>query len=104
VFVITVATTETLAGTRVIALAAAKRRGKRTTRVLVVGSESVTLSAGQTMAVVVALNAAGRRLLSARRSLPVKITIVAGGGTLSVSTRTFRRPRRSHGLLAHSAR
>jgi hypothetical protein len=34
----------------------------------------------------------------------VKITIVAGGETLSVSTRTFRRPRRSHGLLAHSAR
>jgi PKD domain/Carboxypeptidase regulatory-like domain len=70
---------ERLSGGRVTGVAAASRTR---TRVLVVGSATATLRAGQSETVEVALNPAGRRLIAGRGKLPALLEVVAQGRTL----------------------
>jgi hypothetical protein len=66
--------TETLKGGRVIAIDARNHNGMRR-KVLTVGSTSVTLAAGQTRTVRVALNRLGRKLLASRRHLKATMRV-----------------------------
>lgn len=88
---LTLSTTETIRGGRLIALtASADPTTKR--RKLSLGSTVVTLTAGEHRVVRVKLTAAGRRLLARRHRLPatLKIARVAPGGSRqAVHTQTL---------------
>ena len=99
---LTLTVTETFKGHKLVAVSAAAKR-RTTHKLLVLGTASVTLSAGQSKTVHVALNGAGKRLLASRRVL--KTTLRVGEATsaarvTSVSTQlvTFKAPkkRRAH--------
>jgi hypothetical protein len=80
--------TETLRGSRVIALAAAQRTSRRT---ITVGASTVRLSPGQRLTATVALNATGRRLLARRRRLAVRLSVsgtVVGAISASLQSTT----------------
>ena len=66
--------TETVRGGKMIAVSAAEN-GRTQKKVVVLGNTTVTLAANQRRTVRVSLNATGKRLLSTRRSLKVKLTI-----------------------------
>ena len=98
--VLTLTVTEKLRGRKLVAVSARKHT-RIHRKVLVVGSTTVTLSAGQTRTVKVALNRAGRQLLAARHHLKVTLHIVqvlSGRQLLTVSTRTlaFKAPHHRH--------
>jgi len=83
--------TEKLRGRKLIALGARKRM-RIHRKVLVVGSTTVTLSAGQTRTVKVTLNRAGRKLLAAAHHVTVTLhvlQVLSGDQILTVSTRTL---------------
>jgi hypothetical protein len=92
--------TEKFSGRKLVAVSARKHvRIHR--KVLAVGSTTVTLSAGQTRTVKVALNRAGRKLLAAAKHLRVTLHVVqalSAQQLLTVSTRTlaFKAPHHRH--------
>jgi hypothetical protein len=81
--------TETRLGHRIVALSARKRPTKK---VVPVGRTMLTLSAGQSKTVIVALNHTGASLLETHRQLPAKLTISERVGARNVIffTRTLR--------------
>jgi hypothetical protein len=90
--------TETLKGAKLVAVSAKQRKPKTTKRTVVLGTATVTLAAGQREIVHVQLNAAGRRLLSSRHKLSVKLTLTQrqSGRTVTISSQTinFKAPRK----------
>ena len=72
---------EQLRNGRVTAIAATKK-GKTTERTVVIGSATITLSAGQSKTVKISLNAAGKKLLAQQKKLVVQVQIVSEGHTL----------------------
>jgi hypothetical protein len=86
---LTLSVVETLSGHKVIAVSASKHKPKKTKRTVVLGSATVTLTAGQTKTVSVSLNATGRRLLKSRHKLSVKLAASQTGGTTSAFTVKF---------------
>jgi hypothetical protein len=70
----TLTTTETLMRGRPIAVSAA-HHPKRRKRAVVVGRKLVTIPAGSTKAIIIPLNAQGRRLLTRFHKLPVTLTV-----------------------------
>ena len=92
--------TETLRGHKLIAVTA--RTVRKTRKVVVLGSTSVTLGAGQTRTVRIGLGNTGRSLLASRHQLKVtlRITQALGNGrtkTVSTQTVTFKAPKRRRG-------
>ena len=89
----TMTVTETFRGHKLVSITRTKK-SKRTKKVVTVGTASVTLLAGRTQVLSVSLNGTGKRLLSTRRKLPVKLTITqAGTGSsvvISAQTLTFK--------------
>jgi hypothetical protein len=83
--------TETIQGGRTIGVAA--RKTKRHTKVVQVGSAAVTLTAGETKTVSLALNGAGRRLLATYHKLATRLTVTNSGKLLASSTLTFKASR-----------
>jgi len=81
--------TEKLKGGKVVAVGTAAST-KSTTKVVVLGSVTVTLSAGQSRSVQVSLNGAGKLLLAARHSLTVRLSVGQQGRTLSSSNLSFK--------------
>ena len=83
---------QTLKRDRVIALSAAKKWGDASTRT-VVGTRTLTLPAGKSVNERVKLNSTGRRLLSARGKLSVRLTltqsVVSGTAVRASQTITF---------------
>jgi hypothetical protein len=77
---------ETVAGGRVVAVAARARTKHRTVEV---GSLETTLAAGSHRQLKVALNAVGRRLLASRHRLEVHLAVTEGGKLVRGSTLTF---------------
>jgi hypothetical protein len=69
----TLTVVETLRGSKVIAVSAAKSRRKSVT----LGTGKVTLAAGRHASIKIKLNATGRRLLAARHTLRVKLGVAA---------------------------
>jgi hypothetical protein len=56
------------------------------------GSKSATIAPGQTQAVTVPLNAAGKRLLALHHVLVVKLSVIFRGKTVAVYALTLRAP------------
>ena len=75
-----VTVTERLVGGRVTALSA-KRRGKAKskTKIVVIAAGSVTLAAGKTAGLTLALNATGAKLLEAHHKLQALVTVSVAG-------------------------
>ena len=86
---------ETVKGGKVIAVSAAKKK------TMVLATASVTIAAGQTKTIVIALNAIGKHLLSTRHSLKVKLAItqagVAKASVVSGQTITFKATQKHKG-------
>jgi hypothetical protein len=97
---LTMSVTETTAKGKVIAVGASDtlhaKRVKKLKKTVVVGKIKVTLAAGQKKTVKLALNAAGKRLLSTRRALEVKLTTVTGKKTISSTKLKFTAKPRAH--------
>jgi hypothetical protein len=93
---VTLTVTETFQGHKLASLSSVKtKKSKQTKKVLTVGSASVVLQAGQTQVVRIPLNSAGKRLLSGRHKLSVKLTVdqsQSGSGVISSQTVTFKAP------------
>jgi hypothetical protein len=92
--------TERFRGKKLISVTARKKK-KVTKKLVVVGSASVTLKAGESKTVRIALNRTGKRLLARRHKLKVKLRItqiLASGQTKAISsqTLTFKAPKRRH--------
>jgi hypothetical protein len=84
--------TETFRGKKLISVTARKNKKRLTKKVVVVGSASVTLKAGETRTVRIALNGTGKRLLQKRHTLKVTLRItqtLAGGQLRAISTQTL---------------
>ena len=84
---------ETIHAGRVIAVTAASRRQTKTTRrTVVLGTTRMTLASGQSRTVALALHAAGKRLLVARRRLPVRMAVASDGHSTGARTLNFKQP------------
>jgi predicted type IV restriction endonuclease len=90
--------TETIKGTKLLAVAAAKKRTKVVKRTVTLGTRSLTLTAGQSQMVHIKLNAIGLRLLTRRHSLRAKLITTQMSGTTSTivsrQTVTFKTSRK----------
>jgi hypothetical protein len=86
--------TETLNGGKVTAITA--RKGKVSKKVVVLGSVTVTIAAGQSKTVEVSLNATGKRLLAKHRKLKAQLTVRQSGKTVSSATVTLNAPQKMH--------
>jgi hypothetical protein len=103
---ITVTTTETLRGAKIVGVTARAKHHKprKHRRKVTVGRGSYTLSAGEKRTLTIRLNRTGAKLLKRFGKLPVTVTVTeidASGHTVNVSARklTIRRPhhkRRRH--------
>ena len=97
--------TEVLKGHKLVAVTA-RANGRKTHRVVQVGSANVSLKAGQTQTVKIALNRTGKRLLAGRHGLKAKLVVsqaTGSGGTTTVSTQivTFKAAKQGHAHRAH---
>ena len=72
--------TETLKGHKLVAVTA-RANGRKTRRVVVVGTANVSLKAGQTQTVRIALNRTGKRLLASRHGLKAKLGVSQATGS-----------------------
>ena len=97
---LTLSAVETLKGSKVTAVQAAKHKPKTRKRTVVFATTTVKLSAGQSTTAHLSLSGAGKRLLASRHKLPVALTILQSGGRHSTQTVTFKAPakrKRKHG-------
>jgi hypothetical protein len=97
--------TETFKGHRLVAVTA-RPNGRKTRKVVLVGTAHVSLNAGQTQAARIALNRTGKRLLTSRHGLTVELRVnqaAATGGVATVSTQivTFRPAKKGRVHRAH---
>jgi hypothetical protein len=79
--------TETIKSGKVIGVTARTRLKKK---VVVLGTTTVTLGAGQSKVVTVSLNSAGKRLVSQRHTLRVKLAVTESTKTVFSTTITFK--------------
>jgi hypothetical protein len=80
---------ETLRGRKVTGVVASARPPIRR-RVVTIGTATITLAGGNIETLRVKLTRLGRRLLAARRSLAVKLTLTSGNAEISSTTLTLR--------------
>ena len=92
---LTATVTEHLKGGKITAITARKRKLKTSarTRQVLIASAGVSLAAGTTRTLTVALNAAGRALLDRYGKLTTKVTIESGASTLESTILTLQRPK-----------
>lgn len=87
---LTLTVVETVKDGKVIGVTAATKGGKKVERkILVLGSATMTLSAGQTTIVPLNLNSTAKRLLTARHRLTVALMITESAKTITRETITF---------------
>ncbi len=93
-FKLTLTVLETFRGRRLVGVSAraSHRRIRPRRRTVTVGIRAVSLTGGSSEPVKIALNPLGRRLLRTRRTLPVKLTVVAVGRTVRHQAVRFRQP------------
>jgi hypothetical protein len=81
---------ETFKGHKLVAVTA-RSNGRRTHKAVVVGTGSISIGAGQTQTMRIALNRTGRRLLARRHELKARLRVTqatAKSGVVTVSTQT----------------
>jgi hypothetical protein len=85
---------ETINGGKVIAITTRARPKKK---VVVLGTRTVTVAAGQTEIIRISLNRAGKRLLSHTHTLKVKLEVTQFRRAVFRTTLTFKtKPKRKH--------
>lgn len=89
---------ETTLKDKPVAVAACKKKAKRTTKTVTIGSARAVLAGGASTTIKLTLNAAGRALLRRFRTLPADLTISQAQATgptkvISVQKVTFRTPK-----------
>jgi hypothetical protein len=89
----TLTVTERVKGGKVVAVSSTKPR-KRQKRIVLLGTATRTLTAGQATVIRIRLNGAGKRLLSRYHVLRVKLTVLAAGKAIAGHTITVTSPRR----------
>jgi hypothetical protein len=82
--------TETVRGSKVIAVSAAKRKAKAKRRTVIVGRAATNLSAGHRTTLKVSLNKTGKRLLRKYRKLKARLLVIEAGKTVARRTVTFK--------------
>ena len=87
---LTLSVTETVKGGKVVAVRASARA---TDTVVVLGTATVTLTAGQSRTVEIALNSTGKRLLARLHRLKAKLVASEAGKTVSSQTITYTQPK-----------
>jgi hypothetical protein len=87
---LTLSVVETLRGGKVIAVIARAGNLKAKKRTVLVGSATITLSAGQSATVRILLNGAGRQLLASHHTLTVRLAVGENGYTVGGRNITFR--------------
>jgi hypothetical protein len=85
--VLTLTVKETIKRGEVVAVTA---KAKQTKKVVVLGTTTIALAAGQSKLVTVSLNAHGKQLLSRRHTLKVKLAIAQSTKTVFSTTITFK--------------
>jgi hypothetical protein len=88
-----IAVTEKLSGGKVIGISARKHA---TTRKVTLGAASATLQPGTNRQLTISLNGAGKRLLAARHSLKVDLSITQSNAPPVVQHVQFQAPRKKH--------
>jgi hypothetical protein len=83
-----VSVTEKLHNGKVVAVTASNSKPAQTTKVIVLGTAKVTLTAGKRKAVKLTLNAAGKKLLAKYRTLKTKLAVTTKSGTKTQTLKT----------------
>ena len=89
---VTLTAVETLLGSKILGIAPAL---KETKKVVVVGSEKVTIGAGDHKTIKVSLNRTGTRLLDKFHTLPAKLVVAEDGKTERTAKLKFKLKRKS---------
>jgi hypothetical protein len=84
--------TETLSGNKVIAVSATK--AKKHKRTVTLGSATATVKAGGQTQIKVSLNGAGKKLLTARHTLKVDLSVTEGDKSLATKKVSFTAPKK----------
>ena len=94
----TLSVTETLRSGKVIATTARRRRKPKTvTRTVILGTATITVTAGQTAPISVTLGGPGPQLLRSRHALSTDLTTtLEGSGLVSSQTVRFTEPKKKH--------
>jgi hypothetical protein len=90
--------TETLSGNKVIAVSA--KKAKKHKRTITLGSATATIKPGSHTQIKVSLNGAGKKLLTARHTLKLDLSVIEGGKSLATKAVSFKAPKKkpSRGL------
>jgi subtilisin family serine protease len=80
---LTLTVTETVQGQRVIGVSASRRAAGARKKLIMLGTETANVTAGQSARIRVTLNRAGRRLLARRHRLKVKLSVSQPGQPIS---------------------
>jgi hypothetical protein len=96
---------ETLKGHKLVAITA-RANGRKTRKVVQVGTANASLKADETQTVRIGLNRTGKRLFASRHGLTAKLQVTqptANGGATTVSTQivTFKPTKRTRTHRAH---
>jgi hypothetical protein len=84
--------TETLSGNKVIAVSA--KKAKKHKRMVTLGSATATIKPGGQTQIKVSLNGAGKKLLTARHTLKVDLSVTEGGKSLATKKVSFKAPKK----------
>jgi hypothetical protein len=82
--------TETLSGNKVIAVSAKKAKKHKST--ITLGSATATIKPGGQTQIKVSLNGTGKKLLTARHTLKVDLSVTEGGKSLATKKVSFKAP------------
>jgi hypothetical protein len=82
--------TETLSGNKVIAVSAKKAKTHK--RTVTLGSATATIKPGGQTQIKVSLNGAGKKLLTARHTLKLDLSVTEGGKSLATKKVSFKAP------------
>ena len=85
--------TETLSGNKVIAVSAKKAKTHK--RTVTLGSATATIKPGGQTQIKVSLNGAGKKLLTARHTLKLDLSVTEGGNSLATKKVSFKAPKKT---------
>jgi hypothetical protein len=84
--------TETLSGNKVIAVSA--KKAKKHKRTVTLGSATATIKPGSHTQIKVSLNGTGKKLLTARHTLKLDLSVTEGGKSLASKKVSFKAPKK----------
>jgi hypothetical protein len=84
--------TETLSGNKVVAVSA--KKAKKHKRTVTLGSATATIKPGAHKQIKVSLNGTGKKLLTARHTLKVGLSVTEGGKSLASKKVSFKAPKK----------